>query len=132
MATPRTHGLPLWALNSPEAADLAAPGPAPAQEPTQEPTQEPARPAPDASTPDPTAPATPPARRLRRLTCCCCGERAPAYGQWWNRDTGYGLCPRCVVWLESRADYDPDDFRECYGEEGVHWLRHYPGDDAEG
>jgi len=29
------------------------------------------------------------------LECAFCGEPAPSKKQWWNRDTGYGCCPRC-------------------------------------
>ena len=32
--------------------------------------------------------------RPKFLTCACCGERARGR-QWWNRDTGYGVCSRC-------------------------------------
>lgn len=56
------------------------------------------------------------------LTCCVCGDRAPAKKHWWNRDRGFGLCGRCATWLRSRADYDPEEFRSCYGDEGIHWL----------
>jgi hypothetical protein len=34
-------------------------------------------------------------RKPKPLTCCCCGEAARGV-HWWNRDTGYGLCPACV------------------------------------
>jgi hypothetical protein len=83
----------------------------------QNPTPEPA--APEGGTPaaDPA-----PRRRLRRLTCCVCGDLAPAFQQWWNRDTGYGLCPACANWLRGRPDYDPEEFRQLYGEEGIHWF----------
>jgi len=29
------------------------------------------------------------------LTCCCCGSET-AGRQWWNRDTGFGLCQDCI------------------------------------
>lgn len=57
-----------------------------------------------------------------RLECCCCGGSAPAKEQWWNRDKGYGLCGGCAVYIKSRKDYDPQDFEQCYGKEGVHWM----------
>lgn len=63
-----------------------------------------------------------PVRRLRRLECCCCGNAAPAYAQWWNRDTGFGLCGRCATWIRSRKIYDAEEFTSLYGEEGTHWL----------
>jgi hypothetical protein len=63
-----------------------------------------------------------PEQRLRHLTCCCCGGDAPAYAQWWNRDTGYGLCGSCAAWMQASPSYDPAEFLSCYGEAGVHWI----------
>lgn len=60
---------------------------------------------------------------MLRLTCCCCGELALARKQWWNRDTGYGLCGGCAQMIQARPDYDPAYFRSCYGDEGVHWFK---------
>jgi hypothetical protein len=59
---------------------------------------------------------------MRHLTCCVCGGDAPAIAQWWNRDTGFGLCGRCAVWLRARPEYEPDDFQRTYGQEGIHWI----------
>lgn len=67
-------------------------------------------------------------QRRRRLECCCCGGVAPALAQWWNRDTGYGLCGRCARMIQARADYNAEEFTSCYGIEGVHWFRE--GSDA--
>ncbi len=36
------------------------------------------------------------------LICAECGEEAPAFHQWPNRDTGYGCCPRCFLRVEER------------------------------
>lgn len=60
--------------------------------------------------------------RRRMLTCCCCGEGAPAYAQWWNRDTGYGLCGGCAKMIQARPDYDPAEFDSYYGQKGIHWI----------
>jgi hypothetical protein len=53
----------------------------------------------------------------RGLTCACCGEYTKGR-QWWNRDTGYGVCPSC---------YQDEVKRngsivaiDCYGKPGVH------------
>lgn len=54
---------------------------------------------------------------VRSLTCCCCGTLTRGR-QWWNRDTGYGLCEKCAVWISSRET--PEDFERCYGRAGVH------------
>lgn len=55
----------------------------------------------------------------RRLVCCCCGASTRGR-QWWNRDTGYGICDGCA---ESQArTTGPETMRSCYGERGVHYL----------
>jgi len=63
-----------------------------------------------------------PGETLIVLTCSCCGGEAPAYGQWHNRDRGYGLCGGCATRISRRSDYDPQEFKRCYGEEGIHWM----------
>lgn len=32
-----------------------------------------------------------------QLICACCGGEAPSKKQWWNQDTGYGICARCFT-----------------------------------
>ena len=56
--------------------------------------------------------------RVFHLHCACCGEDAPAFKQWFNQDTGYGLCSRCNgnITAKEGADY----VRDCYGHAGVH------------
>ena len=54
----------------------------------------------------------------RRLTCTCCGESTEGR-QWWNLDTGYGLCEGCV---EQCTRDEPDPIRtNTYGTRGVHF-----------
>jgi predicted amidophosphoribosyltransferase len=53
----------------------------------------------------------------RRLTCSCCGSDAGRWAQHWNRDTGYGICPKCVEWLRTR--YEPDEMIRLYGTPGI-------------
>jgi hypothetical protein len=57
---------------------------------------------------------------VRRLTCCCCGEVTRGR-QWHNRDTGYGLCPKCADWIIGRDNMSPEEFTSCYGVRGVHF-----------
>ena len=65
----------------------------------------------------------------RRLECCCCGGDAGRWQQWHNRDTGYGVCAKCVDWIKTRPllrEVDrPDDAEilRLYGQEGVNWGR---------
>ena len=55
------------------------------------------------------------------LTCCCCGEVTHGR-QWYNRDTGYGLCAKCANWIPTRGRETPEDMKENYGIEGVHYF----------
>lgn len=53
------------------------------------------------------------------LTCSCCG--GPARGrQWWNRDAGYGLCPKCAEWIATREP--ASEIRSSYGVAGYHYF----------
>jgi hypothetical protein len=38
--------------------------------------------------------------------------------QYWNRDTGYGVCHRCFVWIAKREGFT--QARRCYGRPGFH------------
>jgi len=57
----------------------------------------------------------------RRLTCCCCGADAGVWEQWYNRDTGYGVCAPCVVWVRSRGESEAE-IRSNYGVEGINYA----------
>jgi hypothetical protein len=51
------------------------------------------------------------------MTCATCGQ--PARGkQWWNRDTGYGVCDSCVT--EQLETCGKQYVVECYGKPGKH------------
>ena len=54
----------------------------------------------------------------RRLTCCCCGSSTVGR-QWWNRDTGYGLCGKCADWISTRES--AAEMRLSYGVPGIHY-----------
>ena len=56
---------------------------------------------------------------LKRLYCCCCGERTPGR-QWYNRDTGYGLCDDCIKRCKV-AHLERGDISNDYGIRGIHW-----------
>ena len=58
---------------------------------------------------------------VRRLECACCGADAGRWRQWYNRDTGYGVCRKCVDWLIGRGE-TADEIRDCYGISGVHYA----------
>jgi hypothetical protein len=57
-------------------------------------------------------------KQIRWLTCCCCGSETRGR-QWWNRDTGYGLCPACIPLCSRCAT--PEDMGSLYGVRGVHY-----------
>lgn len=52
------------------------------------------------------------------LICACCGGDAPAKHQWWNQDTGYGICPRC--WLVVVEKEGEEQATRSYGKYGEH------------
>lgn len=63
-----------------------------------------------------------PARPRNIKTCCCCGDRtAQPFEQWRNRDTGYGLCDRCIDYCAKGETLE--SFKSCYGKPGVHYSR---------
>lgn len=64
------------------------------------------------------------AKRPKGLCCAVCG--CPSKGrQWWNRDTGYGVCRKC--YLEEVERNGEEYARQCYGYPGVH---HSLGDEG--
>lgn len=58
-------------------------------------------------------------RKPQPLTCTCCGGDAGKWHQFWNQDTGYGLCASCASWIASRG-YSQEYLDETYGKEGLH------------
>jgi hypothetical protein len=62
------------------------------------------------------SPATDPPRSLE---CSCCGERTVGR-QWYNRDTGYGLCPPCSERLWNKLP--AVEMLSNYGVPGVHYA----------
>ncbi len=54
------------------------------------------------------------------LTCACCAGEAIGR-QWYNRDTGYGLCSNCVDFVKSRET--PESMKSAYGIEGIHYFK---------
>ena len=52
------------------------------------------------------------------LECCCCGQPAPAFKQWWNRDTGYGICATCYRRITAKQGCV--EALQRYGHPGVH------------
>jgi len=52
------------------------------------------------------------------LECCCCGQPAPAFKQWWNRDTGYGICATCYRRITAKEGCV--EALKRYGHPGVH------------
>lgn len=77
-----------------------------------------------ASTPNPSTSTTHHvALTTRHLTCSCCGESAGRWEQFHNRDTGYGICARCVVWIKGRSPRESEEeFCRTYGVPGVNYA----------
>ena len=53
-----------------------------------------------------------------KLICSSCTGEAPSKRQWFNQDTGYGICPRCFQ-LVLEKDGRPAAI-DSYGRPGVH------------
>ena len=59
--------------------------------------------------------------RVRKLQCCCCGSET--YGrQWWNRDAGFGLCPKCADFLADNGRESPEEMEANYGVKGINYF----------
>ena len=56
--------------------------------------------------------------KVLHLECCCCGQPAPAFKQWWNRDTGYGICATCYRRITAKEGCV--EALQRYGHPGVH------------
>jgi len=56
---------------------------------------------------------------IKELICCCCGNQTSGR-QWWNRDTGYGLCVKCAEVISKKED--EETMKSCYGEKGKHYA----------
>lgn len=57
--------------------------------------------------------------RIRSLSCCCCGNTTRGR-QWWNRDTGFGLCDNCITFVGD-ADVPVGETTQSYGVRGFHY-----------
>jgi len=62
----------------------------------------------------------------RRMECCTCGEYAGIWQQHYNRDTGYGLCPKCRdSYLDDisvgRGGATLEEMADLYGKPGVNY-----------
>jgi hypothetical protein len=60
---------------------------------------------------------------VRRLTCCVCGGDAGRFQQWWNRDTGFGVCAKCIARIRALGKTTEEEIRFCYGVEGTHFEK---------
>ena len=58
-------------------------------------------------------------KRPKLMTCSCCGSGCMCR-QWFNRDTGYGLCASCANWIEGRGA-TAEEMKSNYGVRGVHY-----------
>lgn len=58
--------------------------------------------------------------KTRRMTCCVCGDDAGKWQQHWNRDTGFGICTKCIGWLRERRTSEAE-IVDLYGTEGINW-----------
>ena len=52
-----------------------------------------------------------------KLICAVCGQFAPGK-QWWNQDTGFGICPRCFQEVSQKEGKESAE--QSYGKVGTH------------
>lgn len=60
------------------------------------------------------------AKKVRSLSCCCCGGWIERGRQWHNRDTGYGMCVLCIAYVRKKG-MGQAEIEDLYGLEDVHW-----------
>ena len=56
---------------------------------------------------------------IKELECCCCG-RETLGRQWWNMDTGFGLCVKCADRF-SKSEH-AHDMKKSHGNLGFHYA----------
>lgn len=57
----------------------------------------------------------------RSLECAVCGCGAGKWHQHYNRDTGYGVCTRCVA--EEAGRYTSDQLESLYGKPNINYKQ---------
>ena len=72
-----------------------------------------------------------PRPQKKRKTCACCGSYAGKWEQWFNQDTGFGLCSECVTWIKTRRPFGQEpmtteEFERIYGLAGAHYEEATP------
>ncbi len=63
-------------------------------------------------------------KRPKTLICNCCGK-ATLGRQWWNRDTGFGLCAECGNETIKRSSDTLEGVEFSSGKRGIHWDLDY-------
>ncbi len=60
-------------------------------------------------------------KKLKLFYCACCGSQTHGR-QWWNRDTGFGLCLKCHDHISAKQgeEYTPEQIERTYGKKGYH------------
>ncbi len=58
---------------------------------------------------------------VRRTTCCVCGDDAGKFKQHWNRDTGFGICAPCIVFVRERGATEAE-IADLYGTAGINYA----------
>ena len=56
---------------------------------------------------------------IKTLRCCVC-DASTKGRQWFNRDTGYGICSSCAA--SEKAKLLPEEMKSNYGIEGTHYF----------
>ena len=56
---------------------------------------------------------------IESLRCGVCGAQTIGR-QWYNQDSGFGLCEQSAIWLRSKNE-TADDMSRRYGVAGIHY-----------
>ena len=56
---------------------------------------------------------------MKRCAVCDSGCKGK---QWWNRDTGFGLCAKCYAWLKDVRGESDEEIRLNYGIAGINFF----------
>lgn len=60
---------------------------------------------------------------MTKKTCSVCGCITKGV-QWYNRDKGYGICPKCAFMIYPHTD--PNDFESSYGKADINYISTMP------
>ena len=58
-------------------------------------------------------------KKIQLLTCAVCSKETKGQ-QWFNQDTGFGLCDSCIPFVQKYEAY-PGELKQSFGIAGTHF-----------